>query len=601
MAPPPAAVPSPSEASTATASRLPLSPCAGAPLPGVLLVVIALAWLPGQDRAGALRLWITGGAGLLLVRPWFRRLGRRELALALPWGALLLFVLGSCASVAAPRAALRQALLVGAWLSGLLLGLGEGESGLRRLARWWSAAGALAAVPVLVGGGGGSFGNPDFAAAFLVGTLLGTLGSWRASAGWERHAATLSVVVQAAALVRSGSLGGLVGVGVAAFAWAWAVGWRRLRPATSRPDGDAVGSPDRDVRAGASAPPTRLRVLLVASAVAAALACAGLLSIPTVQEHLRGRLHLARVGWLAARRALPWGVGPGQAHGPLLEAQVDVLASRPAARRFHSNAYHAHNEPLQALVEGGPWALLLLLGPLALGLRWARPGPAWAAVLGYAVLGCVSLPLHMPGVGFVAALWLGAALARRDERIGAPAVHAAPAPPVPGDTALAGTGSQWSPAVLLLAPGLLLLGLASADLAGDRLVALGQAHGDADTFARAGTLLLHPSRAQQLEAEARIDLDPYAAYSLALSAARRNPSVQGWMLAGRAAAGGHSPYAALRCFHEAARLDPRLFAAQVNLSRTYEDLGRRVEARRHAAAARALRPSDPRLQWLPEP
>jgi len=546
-------------------------------------VALALAWLPGQDRASALRLWLTGGVGLLLLRKRLHPLDMRRARWLVPWSLLLLATLGASAWVGAPRFALRHAVVVGGWLAGLLLGLAEGEAGLVRLGPWWAAAGAVAGLPVALMGGPGTFGNPDYLAALLVGTTLGTVGGWLRVPRPRRRWLAASLAVQAVALVRAQSLGAVAALAVALLAW----GWLAAREALRTP------GPGRSRLAWR---PGALRWLLVGLPLLG-LALGGFaVRSPVVREHLRGRAHLARSAWRAVTEVAPWGVGPGQAHGPLLEAQVLVLRARPSDRRFHSNAYHAHNEALQILLEGGVLGALLLLVPLVLAVVRPRPGPAWAGVLAYGALGAVSLPLQMPSAAFVASLFLGAALVRTHR----PAAQQQQ--PAPSGVPTAPRGPWAGPLRHgALAVGVLLLGLATADLLGDRLTAAGRVHGSADTLARAGVLLLHPARAQQLEADARRPGDSYAAYALARRAVQRNPSVQGWMLAGRVAWQDRSLHAALDCFHEAARLHPGLFAAQVNLSRTYEDLGRRAEARRHAANARTLRPTDPRLRTLPPP
>ncbi|MBU1900638.1 hypothetical protein KKB55_23070, partial [Myxococcota bacterium] len=111
---------------------------------------------------------------------------------------------------------------------------------------------------------------------------------------------------------------------------------------------------------------------------------------------------------------------------------------------------------------------------------------------------------------------------------------------------------------------------------------------------------LRPTRRLQAAAALKIEADPQGAAALAARALAQTPSVEGWLLLGQARAALEDDQGAATAFKAALRLNPRSFAAAFNLAITYEALGDRFTARRYAARARGLRPSDPRLRDLPE-
>ncbi|MEZ4473876.1 MAG: O-antigen ligase family protein [bacterium] len=499
-------------------------------LAGLAAVALAIAWLPGQTAAGALRLWIAVGALPVL---WAWR-GRALPGAAWAWVCLAALALVAAISSPAPGAAVAVALTQLGWV--VALGLGAWARP-QAVAPWLSGAGAVAALPGLFLEGG-TFGNPDYLAAFLVGTLPWTLAAM--PAGRRLHGA--SAVVQLGALIGTQSLGGLVALAVAATAFG--------------------------VRAGG-----RVRLLAVAL---------GLVGVATatqsdaVREHLAGRRYLAEISLQIAQMQPLTGVGAGGFHRAFLPAQAQHLAEHPDQADRWSNPYHAHAEPLQAAVEQGvPGALLLLL-PVLAALARPRPGPAWPTVIGYAVLGAVSLPLFMPGAAWLAAFAVGASLGR-------------PSAPPHG---------AWRAVGLCLA--LPALGVASMDLLADRLLARADAAGDAHVAETAASLALRPAPALRVAADARLARDPGAALALALAADAVEPSVEGHMLRGRIFMVQADFARAQAAFQDALTLHPGLFAGWFALSRAREDAGDRAGARAAAARARALRPTDPRLRHLPE-
>lgn len=306
---------------------------------------------------------------------------------------------------------------------------------------------------------------------------------------------------------------------------------------------------------------------VIALSVGAALAAT--LLADDVRDHLGRRGYMAAVSADVARAAAPLGVGPGQLHGAFLEAQ----ARRPASDLW-TNATHAHAEPLHALAEQGVAGLLLLAVPFLAGLLRVGRDAAWPTLIACAVLAMFSLPLYEPGTAFVAALCTGQLLAE-----GAPRASA---------------GWRRPAAVALGAAALL---AASAALLADRLLVRGAEAADPALVARAALLDLRAPRTLRVWAD--ISPDPAEAEALALESLRRTPSVEGWLLAGRAAMRQAAPERAVPAFAEAVRLHPRLFAGHFNLARAYEELGDRHRARRHATRARSLRPGEPRLRWLP--
>lgn len=177
----------------------------------------------------------------------------------------------------------------------------------------------------------------------------------------------------------------------------------------------------------------RARRWLAVSAVGAALALAVLVATAArTQAHadvdaissdapagvsVAGRVWIYRVTLAASGRALPLGRGLGRFGHAFLDAQGESLQPLPpaeAARRF-VNATTAHNDVLQAAVESGPLAALLLAAAVVAAAvthargRWLA-GAAVFVALGVTMLG--DSPLRQPAIVILAALAIGALPAR---------------------------------------------------------------------------------------------------------------------------------------------------------------------------------------------
>jgi len=530
---------------------------------GCLVLAVALAWLPGQSQASATRWWVaTAFLPLALAAFPLHRLRARLWWLA-PWGLLALSAAAASAWQRDPGAGLFAALIQVSWTAALALGLVVGADGATRRVwpRWVAATGVVVAVPGIVVPGG-ALGNSSLLAGLLVLTTLWTALSIREErfSPWTVRAALgIGTLVQLAALARCGSLGAWAALVCGVMAWAVVV-----YTATARSRYAAVAL---------------LAVVLVAGAL-------GLARIDGVRTHLQGRAHLIRCSVDVVTDAFPGGVGAGQFHRAFLESQATVLDQQRADdQRFRSNAYHAHNEALHVLAERGVTGLALLLAPLVAALLRMRDPTAWAVIVGAAVLGLVSLPLYEPVSWVVVAASVGVVLGAR-----------ADGAPVPRTPAI--RPPRWVLAAIL-AVGVPCSLMASGELLGDRLLVRGVAEGDEALLESSARLSLRKARPLQHRAALLTQFDPVGAEALALEALALDPSPNGWLIAGDAAMHIPDPQRAISHYREAVRLNPRLFAGHFNLARAYEEAGDRHSARRHAVRARSLRPSDPRLDWLP--
>lgn len=376
---------------------------------GPALSVALTAWFALPEQAGGYRLAKWGMLGwalsllsfVLLVRVFAPR--QRALGWPQPGWALGLFV---AASIGLP--ALSPALSPTHWAGALGLLSGLALFGVTALALNASAAahraslavltvsGAVGALLVLSQAAGlrwlteglpttlefrspGSFGNPNWAAAFLapLAPLSLALASTSAAPGWRRlhHAnAALLALATAATLSKGGVLSLVAG----------AVVYALLDPQLAR---------------------TRRRTLL--GAMLAAALCVLLLAWHfdwyTTAPWLRGRLFLWRVAlWLASEHPLT-GVGLAgyvAAYGP---AAATVLQHAPGLFMPLSSVDFAHNDLLQFAAEAGvvSAAAFLAVGVQALRRATRREGDALGRAAGAALAaiyvdGLADSPLREP-------------------------------------------------------------------------------------------------------------------------------------------------------------------------------------------------------------
>jgi hypothetical protein len=521
------------------------------------VVVLALAWLPGQSHDGAVREWLVRAVLPLVAARLVPRVERH----LLPW----VVPLALLAALDLLRGSPATFLVHAGWAAALVVGLAwdrGGDPGLsvagkdapgQHLGPPLLVAGGLAALPVLLDRDG-LFGNTDRLAGFLCCTLLLSLGGWRRSENpWWRALACGSVAAQGAALAWCQSLGA-----TAAFLLALWLTWRARSPSMTRWSSWITWG----------LPP----------AVAAMLG-----GFSWARDHLLARAHLWGRSVEVAGAHLPWGVGPGRFHAAFLEAQASFLALVPAQAGAWTNAAHAHSEPLHLLAEHGLAGVLLVAPLLGAALLAPGRGAAWGVVVAVTVHGLASLPLDEPATSSLA--WLCVGLQLRRARPPATPVHrVAPARAAP---ALA----------LALATTCAILG--TSDLLADRLLVRGARTSSPSLLGWSSVLATAPTRAMQYQADRLLPEDPRGALDVALAAVARDPSPAGWVLVGRASMALQDWPGAVHAFSEAVRLHPRLFAGHVNLSLAADAAGDPVLARRHAARARALRPTDPALRRLP--
>jgi hypothetical protein len=324
------------------------------------LAFAALAWDPLTEAAApqrALLLVVALGAAVLRSGR-----GRHPPPAALAWCAAAACVL--------PHASSADALTLVAGGAVLFATLRFDEATLRelaeRVAALCSLAGLAAIAQALCGARGlglhGGQGNPDWLALLLAAAAPLTL-AWahrRGGLGW----AALAVE--------------LIGLGLARSRTAW----------IALLVGMALGT-------------RRWRLVIVALALPIALAWAA-------PRALHGRLWLARV----SADAFVHHPLAGQVFAPAFaEAQGERLRALPlpeAARRFVLTD-SAHDDWLQAAVEGGVCAWLALAAAFA--LAW-RAHPAWRAgrstLIVIAIAACADAPLHRPAVLLLLVLVLAA-------------------------------------------------------------------------------------------------------------------------------------------------------------------------------------------------
>ena len=321
------------------------------------LVVLAFAWLPGQSSTGAVRHWLSVG-----VWPLFVASSLLSVRGGWPWLGLVGWTLITAIWSPGPGAAIATALTQLGWVAALVAGALDHDQSAAKLAPWAAIAGVIAASSV-TWGTFGLFGNPDYLAAFLVGTIIYSLnGRW-----------ALAVIPQCVALWICDSLGAWLALAIAGLIHGSAR-WPR-------------------------------RTALVALGLGVML---GGWRPTTITEHIAGRAHLVAGSARVIKEAPLLGVGAGRFHGAFLDHQRQG--------DLWTNAYHAHNEPLHAWAEGGLLGLLLLCLPVGLALSRRRDGPDRAVVGAYAALGLVSLPLYMPGAAWILCYAVGRQLAKQRPR-----------------------------------------------------------------------------------------------------------------------------------------------------------------------------------------
>ncbi len=200
----------------------------------------------------------------------------------------------------------------------------------------------------------GTLGNPNFVGALMAMSVPLTMAVHALSASSVvRRVAEVAGVLQAAALVGTGSRGAVLGLGAAMAAWALVRWSRRMRLA--------------------------LAALLVFGGIAIGLSPARPLDTTAA-----GRLHLWRIVAPHALDAPLTGLGPGAVALQFPGWQRSAARQGVRDRRFAGLTDHVHNDYLEAVVERGVPGLLSCVLPLGL-LVWllARvPRPAAPMVAG---------------------------------------------------------------------------------------------------------------------------------------------------------------------------------------------------------------------------
>lgn len=221
----------------------------------------------------------------------------------------------------------------------------------------------------------GTLGNPNFVGALMAMSLPLVAAIERcATRPGARRLAVVALVLQALAIVATGSRGAVLGLGAAVVVYAWLRWSQRVRI--------AVGA------------------LLAFCAVAVAVSPGR-----PLQTTAEGRLHLWRIVGPQAAAAPATGQGPGSV--PLRFPDWQREAARRGVRdaRFAGLTDHVHNDYLEALVERGVPGLIATLLPIGLlavaALRLRRPAPplaagAIAAVAAGAACALVDFPLARP-------------------------------------------------------------------------------------------------------------------------------------------------------------------------------------------------------------
>jgi O-antigen ligase len=311
---------------------------------------------------------IVGLAAWALGLMWGKLVWPQPFRLGPPLALLAIAVLLSSKNSPVPVFSLHESVyfLCGpAWV--LLLvswGKGEGEGALARLARLAALAGAVVAAiallqwaghdPLLYGGYRidwgkmvarmrmyATFGNPNFVAGYLIGTIilalaLGAAASklWLRASWWAAAAAMLAAIVSAGS---RGAWGGLAaGLLVAGLVWK---PWSMRPPAT-------LGAPAEKERRSA-----QVRGVVAPTAVTLVTLFGG--SLINVLGRLEGRTYLWRFSWPMFAEHPLLGSGWGAYQLRYLELQARFLAAHPDLTVYWTNNRLLHNDPLQLLLETG--------------------------------------------------------------------------------------------------------------------------------------------------------------------------------------------------------------------------------------------------------
>ncbi len=361
---------------------------------GAALVTASLAYDPRAEAADPKRV-----LGLLVAAAAFALvLVRRSRGAATSWGARagVAFVAMSALSLGwgLPQGARDLGALVGALGAGVLasqLGVRVGRHAARALAvAVGMVSGAVAIAAALHGARGlalhGGQGNPNWLGLLLACALPLCIDAARAWRGRGRAIAGIACAAAAVGLLLSHSR---VGWAAAFVACAWMF-FASVRGRWTR------------------------RVAAVATTVVVLLAARGAAAEGDVPADLalRGRAWIWHGAARAASASAPFGVGLGRFGHAYLDAQGQELArmTPPEAARRFVNATTAHDEYLQVAVESGPFAALLLVWTILLGVRaHARAGwiggAASVAALGVACFG--DSPLRQPAILLLAGFALG--------------------------------------------------------------------------------------------------------------------------------------------------------------------------------------------------
>ena len=221
----------------------------------------------------------------------------------------------------------------------------------------------------------GTLGNPNFVGVLMAMSLPLTAAVHRlATRPLHRRIWELTMALQAAALVATGSRGAVLGLAVATATYAL-LRWSR-----------------------------RVRLSLAALVVLAAVAV-GLSPARPIDTTAAGRLYLWRIALPHVADSPVTGLGPGAV--PLRFPDWQRRAARAGLRdpRFAGLTDHVHNDYLEAMIERGVPGLLSMTMPmLLLALAAARaPRPAdpllagtAAAVAAGAACGLVDFPFARP-------------------------------------------------------------------------------------------------------------------------------------------------------------------------------------------------------------